>query len=163
MKAIIEKKKQDTEKIANEIERSKSFILFEYQGLNAAVITSLRKELTKNNSKMYVLKNNILSRALDSKSIKDFEQMLSGPNAIAFGFEDEISVFKNIVELTKKNDFVKIKGGYFNGNFVDANQIKSIAAIPGREGLYSMLLSCLTSPIRSVLYALKAVSETKNS
>ena len=163
MKAIIEKKQQDTQKIADEIKRAKSFILFEYKGLNAAVITSLRKELTKSGSKMYVLKNNILSRALDASNIKDFDYLLVGPNAIAFGFEDEISVFKNIVEITKKNEFVKIKGGYFNSSFVDVNQIKSIASIPGRDGLYSMLLSCLSSPIRSVLYALKAVSETKNA
>ncbi len=163
MKAIIEKKQQDTQKIADEIKRAKSFILFEYKGLNAAIITSLRKELTKSGSKMYVLKNNILSRALDASNIKDFDSLLVGPNAIAFGFEDEISVFKNIVETTKKNEFVKIKGGYFNGSFVDVNQIKSIASIPGRDGLYSMLLSCLSSPIRSVLYALKAVSETKNA
>ena len=163
MKAIIAKKQEETNKIVEEIKRSKSFVLFEYQGLSASSITNLRKDLTKNDSKMYVLKNNILSRAFKAENVEDFNNLLIGPNAIAFGFGDEISIFKSIVELTKKFDFVKIKGGYFDGNFVDVNAIKSIASIPSREGLYSMLLSCFTSPIRSVLYALKAVSETKSA
>ena len=161
MKAIIEKKQNEVNEVAELIDNSKSFIIFEYQGLNAFLITNLRKEIVKNEGKLKVLKNSILDRAFVKQSINEFKDNLVGPNAIAFSFGDEISVFKSIVGIAKNHDFIKIKGGFFNSKFVDVNEIKTIASIPGREGLYSMLLSCFTFPIRSVLYALKAIVDTK--
>lgn len=161
MKDIILKKENQVKEISELVNKSKSFILFEYQGLNASDITSLRKSLYSQGSKMKVLKNNIIDRAFKSCSINDFENMLAGPNAILFALEDELSIFKALDEVAKEHDFIKIKGGYFNNKYVSPAEIKALAAIPGREGLYSMLLSCLTAPIRKVLYAFKAVSETK--
>ena len=143
------------------IKSSKSFIIFEYSGLDAHTITKLRKDLFKANAKLLVLKNNILRRALEKANIKEFGDLV-GPNAIAWGTEDELAPLKEVFNLTKDNDFIKIKGSYVEGSFLDEEKTKSIASLPNREGLYSMLLSCLTGPIRGVLYALKAVSETKN-
>lgn len=161
MKTIITQKSNKVDEIVKLLEASKSFVIFEYQGLSAADVTILRKKLITDGSKMLVLKNNISIRALNKSNIKDFDNLMTGPNAIAFGLEDEMSVFKNIIDTKKEFDFIKVKGGYFNGKFVTPTEIAAIAAIPGREGLYGMLLSCLTSPIRSVLYAIKAVADSK--
>lgn len=161
VKDIILKKQQQVKEISELINKSKSFILFEYQGLTAAEITALRKEIFAKGSQMKVLKNNIIDRAFKESKIAEFETMMTGPNALLFALEDEMSIFKSLYEVSKQHDFIKIKGGYFNSKFVSADEVKAIAAIPNREVLYSMLLSCLTSPIRKVLYALKAVAETK--
>lgn len=161
MRDIILKKEQQVKEISDLINKSKSFILFEYQGLTADEITGLRKTLFAQGSKMKVLKNNIIDRALKASSINDFESMMTGPNALLFALEDELSIFKGLDNIAKEHEFIKIKGGYFNGKFVSAAEIKALAAIPGREGLYSMLLSCLTAPIRKVLYAFKAVADAK--
>ena len=40
-------------------------------------------------------------------------------------------------------------------------QLATIANVPSRNGLYSMLLSCLQGPIRNFLYGLKSVGEKK--
>ncbi len=161
MKAIIAKKESQVKTVSEYFSSAKSFIIFEYQGLNAATITSLRKSLKAAGSKLCVLKNNILDRSLKAANISGFESLMQGPNAVAMAFEDEISIFKMIADVEKEHKFIKIKGGYINGAFIDAAQVKELSAIPGREGLYGMLLSCLTSPIRSFLYAAKAVADTK--
>lgn len=161
MKAIIAKKEAKIKEISEFLKTAKSFVVFEYQGLDAGTITEVRKNMKKQNSKLFVLKNNILGRSLKSANIEGFDNLLVGPNAIAMAFEDEISVFKMIADIKKEFKFIKIKGGYINGSFLDEEQVKQLSSIPGREGLYGMLLSCLTSPIRSFLYAIKAVSETK--
>lgn len=161
MKPIIVKKEEQIKIVSEYLKTAKSFIVFEYQGLDAGTFSELRKKLSKSGSKVHVFKNNILSRAIKLAKVEGLDHLLIGPNAIAFAFEDEMNVFKSISDLKKQFDFIKIKGGYISGGFADAMQIQQLANIPNREGLYGMLLSCLTSPIRSFLYAAQAVAEKK--
>ena len=110
---------------------------------------------------MYVLKNNILRRALSSANIEGFDDYLTGPNAIAISFGDEITPFKSVNNVAKEFSVVKLKAGYIENTFADGSKIQQLANIPSRSGLYSMFLSCLQSPIRNLMYAFKAVSEKK--
>lgn len=158
----IQAKQDFVQTITNELKQAKSFIVFEYSGLTAKNITDLRFTLNKSGSKLRILKNNILKRAIELANIQGFDGMIVGPNAIAMAFEDEINPIKSVNDVATDFEVVKIKGAYLENNFADINKVKQIASIPGRDGLYSMFLSCLQSPIRSFLYAVKAVSETKS-
>lgn len=160
MKKIIKLKESLVEQLSKQIDESKSFIIFEYSGLTAHEITVLRKKLLESKASLKIIKNNILNRALVKSKIKDFGDLV-GPNAIAIGTEDEIAPLREIFNVSKENDFIKIKGSYLENNFLDEAATKSLASLPNREGMYSMILSCLTGPIRGVLYALKAVADTK--
>lgn len=162
MKKIIKLKEDWVSELSTQIDQSKSFIIFEYSGLTAQEITVLRKKLLESKASLKIVKNNILNRALQKSNIKDFNDLV-GPNAIAFGEEDEIAPLREIFNISKDNDFIKIKGSYLENNFLDVEKTKAIATLPNREGMYSMFLSCLTSPIRSVMYALKAVADQKES
>lgn len=162
MKKAIKAKESLVTNVLDKINSSKSFIIFEYAGLTAEDMSSLRKEMLKTKATLAVFKNNILTRALTKSSVKDFGTLV-GPNAIAFGQEDEIAPLKLVCNLIKENEFIKVKGSFIEGKFLGVEETKAIAALPNREGMYSMLLSCLTSPIRSILYGLKAVSETKTN
>lgn len=158
----IQAKEVQVQNIAEDLKRAKSFIVFEYSGLTAKNITALRTELHKSGSKMYVLKNNILRRALTEAGVNEFDGLVKGPNAIAIAFEDEIAPIKSVNDVAKEFDVVNLKGAYIENTFADESKIKALANIPGRDGLYSMFLSCLQAPIRGFLYAIKAVSETKS-
>lgn len=48
------------------------------------------------------------------------------------------------------------------GKLTSKDEIKELAAIPGREGLLSMLVSVLQAPVRDFAYAVKAVAESKD-
>ncbi len=161
MKPIIVEKQTHIKEISKWIDESKSFVIFEYHGLTATEMAGLRNALHSSNSKLFVLKNNITKRALNKSSIKDFDKLLKGPNAIAFAKDDEIAAIKAVAEIAKNHDFVTIKGGYLEKKFIDADKVKELSSIPGRDGLYSMLLSCFTAPIRNFLYGVKAVAEQK--
>ncbi|MBT8867297.1 50S ribosomal protein L10, partial [Lactobacillus delbrueckii subsp. bulgaricus] len=60
-----------------------------------------------------------------------------------------------------KFDVVEIKGGALEGQVATKEQVEELAAIPGREGLLSMLLSVLQAPVRNFAYVVKAVAESK--
>jgi large subunit ribosomal protein L10 len=160
MKDIIVAKQKQVADLSILMKDCKSFVIFEYRGLTASTMTTLRKKNFDSGSKTIVLKNNILRRAAIDNKITEFEK-ISGPNAIAIGLKDELSVFKNIVDITKEFNFVKIKGGYFENKFISEQEVIALANIPSRDGLYSMLLSCLESPIKKFMYGLKAIADNK--
>jgi large subunit ribosomal protein L10 len=160
VKTIIQAKENDVQSLAKILHEAKSIIVFEYLGLNAKTLTALRKKLHATNAKMFVAKNNIYNRALDLAKLQGFNQ-LQGPNAILIGGNDEIAPFKELHEIMKTHKFVKYKDGILESNHISTNQLEKIANIPGREGLLSMLLSCLQASIRNLAYGIKAVGERK--
>ncbi|MDE6477215.1 MAG: 50S ribosomal protein L10 [Mycoplasmoidaceae bacterium] len=160
MKTVIAKKEADSQTLAEELKTSKSFLVFEYLGLNAKDITSLRRNLHKAGAKMYVAKNNIFNRAMKLAGVDKISD-IAGPNALIVSQGDEVAPFKEISEIAKKHTFIKFKGGILDNQFIGPDSLSQIASIPGREGLYSMLLSCLQAPIRNFLYGIKAVGESK--
>lgn len=158
-KAIIEQKAKKTEEVVKKLKDAKSFLVFEYLGLTVKEVTEMRAKLHADGAQMEVLKNNVLNRALKAANVSVDE--CKGPNAVIICNDDEVCAFKAVAEIAKKRDFVKFKFGFLENQIIKPDQLASIAAIPGRKGLYSMLLSCLTGNLRNLLYGLKAVGEKK--
>lgn len=160
MKTIIQAKEQESKKIAEYLTKAKSILIFEYLGLTAKELTALRKKLHVANAKMYVSKNNIYNRAIGLAKLEGFAP-LQGPNAILIAEGDAIVPFKELHEIMETHAFVKYKDGILESNHIAPSELAKIASIPGREGLLSMLLSCLQASIRNLAYGIKAVGEHK--
>ena len=158
MKAIIQQKVNDVEALAADLKTAKTIIAFEYHGANAKDITQVRRNLHKSNAKIYVAKNNILNRAIKQADLKGWEE-LKGPNALIVAQGDEIIPFKELTELMKTYKQVVYKQGMMDNQMVPAEQVQVLATIPGREGLLSMLLSCLQAPVRNLAYALSQIQK----
>ena len=160
MKAIIQKKINEVEALVNDLKGATSILAFEYHTIPAKTITDLRRELHKNNAKMYVAKNNIFNRAFKLANMTSFTE-LSGPNAIIIAHGDEIIPFKEIHKLLSNFKQAIYKVGILGKETILPDQLAQVANIPSRNGLYSMFLSCLQGPIRNFLYGLKSISEKK--
>ena len=160
MKAIIEKQINDVNSLVNDLQKATSVLAFEYHGVDAKAITAMRRALHKANAKMYVAKNNIFNRALKQANFSQFNE-LAGPNALIVAQGDEIVPFKQIHELMKAFKQVVFKQAAIGSTMIEASQLAELASIPSKEGLFSMLLSCLQGSIRNLAYGLKAVSEHK--
>ena len=102
-----------------------------------------------------------MERAGEELGYKDWNEILSGPNAIIFS--KEISNGAKVVAKYAKRfgDTLKVKGGIVEGKFVNADEMKAVVKLPGREGLLSMFLSCLQAPIRQFACTVKAVADAK--
>lgn len=159
MSANIEAKKQLVEEIAEKIKASKSVVLVTYKGLTVAEDTALRGEFRKQDVEYKVLKNTLVRKAFDGMDVKDFDNDLNGPTAVAFA-KDETSACKILVDAAKKyTDKISMKSGYVDGAYVDAKGLAALAAIPSKTDLYSMLAGTLSGFIRSLAVAVKAVAD----
>jgi large subunit ribosomal protein L10 len=61
----------------------------------------------------------------------------------------------------KENNVVKYTIGYFDHNSVGEKEFKTIASLPSKDALLSMLLSCLQGNIRNLAYGIKAIGDKK--
>lgn len=160
MKQIIKNKASEVTLLATDLEKATSVLVFEYHGVSAKVITTLRNSLHKANAKMYVSKNNIFNRAFKEANIVNVPEFV-GPSAIIISRGDQLTSFKEIYKLLKDGNKLVYKLGLIDTSIILPNQLSTIASIPSKEGLLSMLLSCLQGPVRNLLYGLTSLSETK--
>lgn len=159
--AIIAKKAQEVELVATKFKESASVVVVDYRGLNVEQVTELRKQLREAGVEMKVIKNAILSRAAVAAGLEGMGDVFAGPTAVAFSSEDVVAPAKIMYEFAKTAEALEIKGGVIEGKVSTVEEINSLATLPNREGLLSMLLSVLQAPVRNVAYAVNAVIESK--
>ena len=157
----LESKKEVVSKISESFKESSSMTIVEYRGLSVAKLSELRKLLKAEGASFSVYKNTLVTKAVDALGYDELHQYLSGSNA--FVFSKEVSNGPRILaKFARRNEELVIKAGLVEGRVMDAAGMKSVAALPGREGLISMFLSCLQAPIRSFACTVKAVADSKN-
>ena len=159
--AILNQKKAEVKELAEKIKNAKLVLLTEYRGINVTDDTTLRKDLRNVNAICNVIKNNITRRALQECGIEGLEETLVGPTAVIMSNEDYLEPSKIIYNFSKNNEYYKIKGGVIDGKVMTAEEIITLAKLPSRETLLSMLAGALLSNISKVAVALNEVKKQK--
>ncbi|HEO2101697.1 TPA: 50S ribosomal protein L10 [Streptococcus agalactiae] len=157
--AIIAKKAEQVELIAEKMKAAASIVVVDSRGLTVEQDTNLRRSLRESDVEFKVIKNSILIRAAEKAGLEDLKELFVGPSAVAFSNEDVIAPAKVISDFAKDAEVLEIKGGSVDGKFTSVEEINALAKLPNKEGMLSMLLSVLQAPVRNVAYAVKAVAE----
>ena len=157
--AIIDSKKAVISEIAQKMKEADSTVVVEYRGLSVAEVTQLRRDLRAEGVEFKVYKNSLAQRAAEEAGASELVKDLVGPNAIAFG-PDAVAPAV-LAKFAKTHDKLVLKSGIVEGKVVSVDTIKELSSLPNREGMLSMLLSCLQSPVRGFACAVKAVAESK--
>ena len=66
-----------------------------------------------------------------------------------------------LAKFAKEHENLVLKAGIVEGKVVDVETIKQLSALPNRDGMLSMLLSCLQAPVRNYACVVKAVADSK--
>ena len=160
---ILNQKKEEVSKLAAEMKEAKIILLTDYRGINVTDVTNLRTDLRNVNAKYTVIKNNITRRALAEAGIEGLEDKLVGPTAVIMSNEDYLEPAKAIYKFSKDNDYYKIKGGVIEGKVMTAEEIITLAKLPSRDTLLSMLAGALLGNISKVAVALDQVRIKKEA
>ena len=159
---ILQQKQELVETIVDKISKAGSTVVVEYRGLTVAEVTELRRALREEGCEMIVYKNSMTQRAAEKLVYHDLLQSLKGPNAIALS-GDEIAASRVLSKFAKKHDKLVIKAGIVENKVISQNEVKELAGLPNKEGMLSMLLSCLQSPISSFARATQAIADAKQA
>lgn len=157
---VLDAKKAVVEEIAGKFQESESAVIVEYRGLTVAEVTELRRLLRAEEVEFKVYKNSMAARAIEVANLEGLSESLKGPNAIAFG-KDAVAPARVLSKFAKDHKALVIKSGVIEGNVVDTETIGKFAKLPNKEGMISMFLGCLQSPVIKFACAVKAVAEAK--
>ena len=155
------KKEEIVSKVKDILDSSKSLVFVNFHKLPVSETGEVRKELRAHNLGYYVAKKTLVKRALGDANIGGDQPAFDGELAIVYG-TDPIAPAREIYSFQKKMDKrVSILGGIFEGVYKTKEEMESIASIPSREGLLSMFLNVINSPIQGFVVALNAIADTK--
>jgi len=148
-------KEKLVEKMTGDLSESKSILLVNYQGLKVKEIQDLKKKLREQGIGFQIVKNTLFKIAVKKANLNIEESLLDQPVAIVWGEADEIAPAKLTVEFGKTAEKLQIIGGIINEKYTDIEMIKKLAALPGREELYSKLVGTLNAPMYRLVNALQ--------
>lgn len=162
--------------VKDRLEQSSAVMVTEYRGLTVKDLAELRRALRPAGGAYKVYKNNLVRRAADDAGI-DLTEHLVGPTALAFTEEtpegepgDVVTVAKVLRDFAKTHPALLIKGGYFDGRPIGADDVTALADVEPREVLLAKLAGAMAAPMqqfagllealpRNMAYALQALIE----
>lgn len=148
---------KEVEALKKKFQTAKAILFAENKGLKVSQMTVLRKVLQKEKASVKVVKNRLLKRALQEAKIEGLEFLIGGSIALASSELDPVVIAKALVDFVKENETLVVKGGYVDGQTLNAERVKFLASLPPKEELYAMLLRCLIQPATQVVNVLSAV------
>ena len=110
-------KSEKIDAIKSKLEKAQVAIITEYQGLSVEDITKLRREIQKGGGDYMVTKNTLVKIAVQGTEYEALAEKMSGPIALAFGFEDPVSPAKAVAKFIKES-----KKGAMIGAVLDSSE-----------------------------------------
>jgi len=148
-------KEASVAELTDKFRTSTAVLLTEYRGLTVAQLKTLRKNISADAS-YAVVKNTLTKIAANAAGISSFDDELAGPSAIAFVHGDPVAVAKGLRDFAKANPLLVVKGGYFDGNPLTADEVKKLADLESREVLLGKLAGAFKASLFGAAYMFNA-------
>jgi large subunit ribosomal protein L10 len=132
-------------------ENSGAYFITDYQGLNVAKMTALRKELRENNVRYLVAKNSLFRLAAKDAGVEGLDEYFVGPTAVAFVSDDPSVAAKILHESNKKNELPTFRVFMVEGQLHQADEVKALADLPPRDVLLSMVVAAVEAPFSELV------------
>jgi len=150
------------EQIATTVGKYANFYLMDIATLNAAKTSNLRRECSKQEIKLLVVKNTLFKKALE-KIEGDYSALdpaLKGNTAVMFS-NNANSPAQLIKTFAKGTDIPKLKAAYVQESFyIGAENLEMLITIKGKNELIGDVIALLQSPAKNVISALQSGGQT---
>jgi large subunit ribosomal protein L10 len=151
-------------------------VVVAYRGLDSEKIYDFRKKLREKGARFHVVKNSLALRAFQTLGYEEAKltKLFDGPVGIVYGEHGAVAAAKALSTWKResKDKFVEVKGGFLEGDVLDASGIKALESMPSREQLLGMVAGAFQAPMQAFAhrlnecvakfaYAVNAVKEQK--
>ena len=153
-----EEKSQVIQDLTSTLADTDTIYLADISGLDALSTSNLRRACFKANVKLAVVKNTLLSKAMEAsdKEFGELKDILKGNTSIMIA-EAGNAPAKVIKEFRKKSDRPLLKGAYVEeAVYIGDEQLNALINIKSREELIGDIVGLLQSPAKNVISALQS-------
>jgi large subunit ribosomal protein L10 len=152
-----EKKGQMIDELASRLSRCTIAVATDYRGLTAKEMVQLRRRLTESGIEYRVIKNTLTRFAAEKAGKNQLETLLTGPVAIAFGYDDVIKPAQVLREhIRSVGSVLQIKGGILGDRLLTAEDVANLAILPSKDVLLARLVGQLNAPLQALHNVLSA-------
>ena len=124
-----------------------SIVVADYRGITVPVVTAMREDFRKNGCHYRVLKNSLVKIAVKGSSMEPMSALMTGPTAVIWSNESPQAPAKIALKWAKDQPKFTIKGGFFDGQVLDAKGVDSLSKMPGKDEIRaSLLMTFLAAP-----------------
>jgi len=150
--------------LKEKMQKAKSILFAHYIGMTVSEVSELRGNLKKGNAEMKVAKKNLMRLAAKDTNLPEPpDEMLDGPVACIFSFEDPLTGGQIAFKFAKTHKQVELIGGIWEGKLINKEEAMAIAQIPGREALLGMFMAMCQGPLSSFARGLSELAKQKEA
>jgi large subunit ribosomal protein L10 len=143
--------------LTDKIKSSRSVVFADFKGMNMGQLTDLRQKLADQKAEFTVTKNSLVELALkQAGKPQPTDDIVAGPTATLFAFEDEVAPIKTLVKALKDAQTGKIKGGILGDNLIDEYTVNRLANLPSKEELIGKTVNVIAAPLQGIVGVLNA-------
>jgi large subunit ribosomal protein L10 len=146
-----EQKAEFVDEIRGRFASAPLVILTDFQGATVKEMDQVRRACEPAGIHFRVVKNSLCRRAIAGTPKEKLGPYFKGNVGVLFAGDDPIAAAKVFRELTKTNEKLQVKVGYFDGDVLEGKAVASVADLPSREELLSILLRTMQEAPRQVL------------
>ena len=153
-----EEKSQVIQDLTAQLADTNTIYLADISGLDAITTSNLRRACFKANVELSVVKNTLLSKAMEAsdKEFGELQDVLKGNTSMLIS-EASNAPAKVIKEFRKKSEKPLLKGAYVEeAVYVGDDQLDALVNIKSREELIGDIITLLQSPAKNVVSALQS-------
>jgi large subunit ribosomal protein L10 len=155
--AITRQKKEElVAEYKEQIANASALVFTNYKGATVQQIQSLRAKLQETGVTYMVVKNTLMGIALEEAGRNRPDNLLAGPNAIAFIREDIGKGVTALQDWIKEAKIVEVTGALLESSVLDAGAAGALADLPTKEQTLAMILGAIAAPSSSLVRTLNA-------
>ena len=161
MPITLDKKKELVASLEKSLKGANSVVFVKFDKLKVADVNTLRRTLQAQKVGYQVAKKTLLKRALSTHGVSGDLPEIPGQVAIAYS-TDLLAGAREVFAFQKGHkENISIVGGVFEGKYMNASEMMSIATIPPLQTLRGMFVNLINSPIQRLAVALDQIAQTK--
>jgi len=134
-----------------------SAVMADYRGVSVDDMTALRKQAREAGVQVRVIRNTLAKRAFEGTEYECLNEVMLGPNILAFSLEDPGAGARVFKDFAKENEDFEIKALSVGGKLLPADQIDALAKLPTRDEAIAMLMAAMQAPITKLARTLNDV------
>jgi len=139
--------------LQSKLEKCSIAVTATYSNIGVNEMTDLRRRAREAGVEFVVIKNTLMHRAADAANKPQIKEIVNGPTAIAFGYDEPIDVAKTLSEYIRTTRSpLAFQGAVIgDGPPLPAADVERLAALPPKPVLVSTLLGQLQAPLYQLL------------
>ncbi|HYN35070.1 MAG TPA: 50S ribosomal protein L10 [Ilumatobacteraceae bacterium] len=145
------------EEITAKLNESVAVFVSEYRGMKVSQMANLRAPLRAAGAEHKVYKNTLARLAATDAGYESLNEYLLGPTALTFVTGDSVAAAKALLDQSKANPLLVIKGGVLGDAPMTADDVKALASLPSREVLLAQLAGAFQAPLVKTAGLLQAL------